>query len=216
MQAVAKENGIILMEAFAYLHSPLIAAVKAELDKETIGEVRYLENAFVTSDYNISNIRMRKETLGGSLYDLGCYCISQAIWLLGEPESVCAIADFSDQGVDRLTTGFLSYSNGVRAAFTCGMVLPTDQDKRLDRLQIHGTKGVLRTDAEYNQAGRLCYQVVTDGQTVTRYVDVPQNYSLEIAQMGRCIALGEQPHVSADFTLATARTLDKTLAAIGY
>ena len=96
------------------------------------------------------------------------------------------------------------------------MVLPTDQDKRLDRLQIHGTKGVLRTDAEYNQAGRLSYQVVTDGQTVTRYVDVPQNYSLEIAQMGRCIALGEQPHVSADFTLATARTLDKTLAAIGY
>ena len=102
------------------------------------------------------------------------------------------------------------------AAFTCGMTLATGQDRRLDRLQIHGTEGVLRTDAEFNQAGHLSYQVVTGEQLVTRYVDVPQNYSLEISQLGRCIALGEKPHVSADFTLATARTLDKALAAIGY
>ena len=216
MQAAARENGVLLMEAFAYLHSPLIAAIKAELDRGAIGEVCYLENAFVTSDYDLSNIRMRRETLGGSLYDLGCYCISQAVWLLGEPEAVRAVADFSDQGVDRLATGILFYPGGARAAFTCGMVLPTEQYKRLDRLQIQGTKGVLRTDAEFNQAGRLSYQVITDGQVVTRYVDAPQNYSLEVAQLGRCIASGEQPHVSADFTLATARTLDKALAAVGY
>ena len=216
MQAAAKENGVLLMEAFAYLHSPLIAALKKELDSGVIGEVRYLENAFVTSDYDISNIRMRRETLGGSLYDLGCYCISQSIWLLGEPERVSAAADFSGEGVDRLTTGFLTYPDGVRAAFTCGMLLATEQDRRIDRLQIHGTKGVLRTDAEFNQTGRLSYQIVTDDQVITRYVDTPQNYSLEVAQLGRCIASGEQPHVSSDFTLAVARTLDKALAAIGY
>ena len=216
MQAAAKENGVFLMEAFAYLHSPLIAAIKAELEQGAIGDVRYLENAFVTSDYDLSNIRMRKETLGGSVYDLGCYCISQAVWLLGEPESVGAVADFSDQGVDSLATGLLRYSKGARAAFTCGMVLPTGQSKRLDRLQIHGTKGVLRSDAEFNQAGKLSYAITTEGRTVTRYIDVPQNYSLEVEQLGRCIADGEQPHVSADFTLANARTLDKVLAAIGY
>ena len=216
MQAAAKENGVLLMEAFAFLHSPLIAALKKELDSGVIGEVRYLENAFVTSDYDISNIRMRRETLGGSLYDLGCYCISQSIWLLGEPERVSAAADFSGEGVDRLTTGFLTYPDGVRAAFTCGMLLATEQDRRIDRLQIHGTKGVLRTDAEFNQTGRLSYQIVTDDQVITRYVDTPQNYSLEVAQLGRCIASGEQPHVSSDFTLAVARTLDKALAAIGY
>ena len=216
MQAAAKENGVLLMEAFAYLHSPLIAALKKELDSGVIGEVRYLENAFVTSDYDISNIRMRRETLGGSLYDLGCYCISQSIWLLGEPERVSAAADFSGEGVDRLTTGFLTYPDGVRAAFTCGMLLATEQDRRIDRLQIHGTKGVLRTDAEFNQTGRLSYQIVTDDQVITRYVDTPQNYSLEVAQLGRCIASGEKPNVSSDFPLAVARTLDKALAAIGY
>ncbi len=33
---------------------------------------------------------------------------------------------------------------------------------------------------------------------------------------GRCIALGEAPHVSRAFTLANARTLDRVLEAIGY
>ena len=216
MQAVARENGVLLMEAFAYLHSPLMAAIKAELDRGAIGEVCYLENAFITSDYDLSNIRMRKETLGGSVYDLGCYCVSQAVWLLGEPDSVRAVGDFSDQGIDKLSTGILNYADGRRAAFTCGMVLPTRQGKRLDRLQIQGTKGLLRTDAAYNQAGRLSYQIVSGGTTVIHQVDVPQNYSLEVAQLGRCIEGDEQPYVSAEFTLANARALDKVLAAIGY
>ena len=79
MQEAAREHGVVLMEAFAYLHSPLITAIKAELERGAIGEVCYLENAFVTSDYDLSNIRMRRETLGGSVYDLGCYCLSQAV-----------------------------------------------------------------------------------------------------------------------------------------
>ena len=32
MIAAANENGVLLMEAFAYLHSPIVSAVKAELD----------------------------------------------------------------------------------------------------------------------------------------------------------------------------------------
>ena len=72
MFRAAKENGVMLMEAFAYLHSPLIGAIKAELDAGAIGEVRYLENAFVTAVPREGNIRLRRETLGGSLYDLGC------------------------------------------------------------------------------------------------------------------------------------------------
>jgi len=216
MFAAAKANGVVLMEAFAYQHSPFVAAVREEIDKGTIGDVRYMEAALITSDYDLSNIRMRRETLGGSVYDLGCYCVSQAIWLLGEPDDVRAVGDFSEAGVDRLATGLLCYPGGRRAAFTCGMLLATEQDRRLDRLQIHGTEGVLRCDAQFNQAGRLCYRIEKQDCAVTRYVDVPQNYNLEVAQLGRCIAEGEQPHVSAEFTLATARTLDKVLSAIGY
>ena len=67
----AKENGVFLMEAFAYQHSPYIAAVREEIEKGVIGDILYMESAFITSDYDLSNIRMRKETLGGATYDLG-------------------------------------------------------------------------------------------------------------------------------------------------
>ena len=72
MIETAKEKGVFLMEAFAYLHSPFTKAVKQEIEEKTIGDVVYMESTFITADYDISNIRMRKETLGGCLYDLGC------------------------------------------------------------------------------------------------------------------------------------------------
>ncbi len=212
----AKQCGVYLMEAFAYLHSPLTAAIKGEIDAGTIGEVRYVENAFVTSGYDKSNIRMHRELLGGGFYDLGCYCVSQALWLLGEPDGVMALGEFNEDGVDTLATGVLAYKNGARAVFNCGMMLAPTVGKRWDRLVIFGTKGVLRTDAEYNQRGRLSYQITSGDTTVTRYVDTPHNYALEVEQLGRCVAGVETPWVSAGFSVMNARTMDRVLKAIGY
>ena len=97
MFRTAEENGVLLMEAFAYLHSPFVKAVKAELDAGTIGEIRYLESAFITGRRPDTDIRLRKETYGGALYDLGCYAVSMAMWMLGkEPDTVRAAAQFSD------------------------------------------------------------------------------------------------------------------------
>ena len=112
------------MEAFAYLHSPFTKAVKQELENKTIGDVVYMESAFMTSSYDLSNIRMRKDTLGGALYDLGCYNTSQILWMLEEePENIQAISEFSQQGVDMYTTAFLNFKSGKRAVLNCGMNL---------------------------------------------------------------------------------------------
>ena len=217
MIAAAEENGVFLMEAFAYLHSPITAAIKAELDAGTIGDVLYIDSAFLTSDYVLSNIRMRRETFGGSTYDLGCYCTSQILWMLGEePESVQAIAQYSPQGVDVLTSALLRFKSGVRGSFQCGMLLATEQDKRIDRLQIHGTKGAIKSDVQFNQAGELCYTVITDAGEEVKSVSAPQNYRLEVEQLGRCILDGEQPHVSHAFTRMNARLLERVLKEIKY
>ncbi len=215
--AVARERGVVLMEAFAYLHSPFVAAVKAELDRGAIGEILYMESAFVTSDYDAANIRMRRETLGGSTYDLGCYTVSQILWMLGKaPSQVQAAADISPLGVDAYTAGVMRFADGVRASFQCGMVLATGEDKRIDRFQIHGTRGVLRSETEFNQKGELRYTIESDGRTETKSVYAPDNYRLEIEQMGRCIAEGEKPHVSNAFSLRVAQTLEEIIGQIPY
>ena len=102
---LAQENGVLLMEAFAYLHSPWLAAIKNEIDSGTIGELRYIESQFITSDYDISNIRMRKETCGGCTYDLGCYTSTMISTLVGRaPDEIRASAVFAPQGIDVLTS----------------------------------------------------------------------------------------------------------------
>lgn len=217
MFACAKENGVILMEAYAYLHSPLMAAIKEEIKSGVIGDVLYMESQFITSDYDISNIRMRKETYGGALYDLGCYNTSQILWMLEEdPVKVQAVADFSDRAIDTYTTGLLTFADGKKAHFICGMVLATDKDRRIDCLRIHGTQGDIRTDAHFNQDGALTYTLTIGDESVVKCVPTPQNYSLEATQLGRCITDGEQPHISEAFSMQNAKLMEKILNIIGY
>lgn len=219
MFAAAKENGVWLMEAFAYQHSPYIAAVREEIEKGTIGDVLYMEAALITSDYELSNIRMRRDTLGGCTYDLGVYCSSLILRMLGkEPDKIQAISTFSPDGIDLYTTALLEYEGGVCAHIDCGMVLATEKNYALDRFQIHGTLGNIEAvKFGFNAPGELSYQIETfAGRKEIKTVQVPQNYRLEVEQLGRCITDGEEPAVSEAFSMANARTIDRILKAIGY
>ena len=219
MFAAARANGVWLMEAFAYQHSPFVAAVRQELDNGTIGDVRYMEAALITSDYDLSNIRMRRETLGGSVYDIGVYSCSLILRMLGkEPEKVQAVSTFSEQNVDLFTTVLMEFEGNVRAQFNCGMVLATEKNSALDRFQIHGTKGSIEAvKFGFNVPGQLQYRVRTfDGVDEIKTVDTKHNYRLEVEQLGRCITDGETPLMTEELTMSVARTIDRILQAIGY
>lgn len=216
MIQASKENGVFLMEAFAYLHSPLMREIKQCIDSGRIGELCYMEAAFTTGSHDLSDIRMRRETYGGSVYDLGCYCTSLILWMFGrEPEKVQAIAEYTPEGIDSVATGILTFSGGAKAVFNCGMCLAPGGG-RLDRMIFHGNKGRIVTDAEYNQAGTLRYSLRTENGEEVKTVEAPQNYSLEVEQLSRCV-LGEAvPYVTNEFTMMNARTIDKVLAAMHY
>lgn len=209
---IAEENHVFLMEAFAYLHSPFIAAVKNEIDAGTIGDIRYIESQFVTSDYDLSNIRMRKETNGGCAYDLGCYTTSMIQWMTGRvPDKIKAIASFSPEGVDVLTSAIFTYRSGMKAFINCGMVLKTGADHRIDQLRIEGTEGTILSTAEFNGFGDLSYTLIKNGQTEEKHISVPHNYRLEVEQMGHCILDGETPHVTKEFTISNLETIERIL-----
>lgn len=219
MFETARENGVYLMEAFAYQHSPYIAALCEEIGKGTIGEVRYMEAALITSDYVSGNIRMRRETLGGCTYDLGVYCSSLILRVLHkEPEKIQAVSTFSPEGIDLYTTVLMEYDNGAKANFVCGMVLATEKNACLDRFQIHGTFGSIESvNFGFNAPGELSYRVRTfDGTDKVRTISVPQNYRLEVEQMGRCITENEMSAVSEAFSIQNAEIIDRILKEIGY
>ena len=214
MFRAAEENGVLLMEAFAYLHSPFIRAIREELAAGAIGSLRYIESAFITGRRADTDIRLRRETYGGALYDLGCYPVSLALWLMDrEPDDVRAAAQFSDRKIDLFTSALLLYDDGAVANLDCGMLLPTGM---LCRFHLHGTRGEIVSPVAFNQRGEIPYTVIRDGRSETKTVEVPNNYMLESEQLSRCILAGETPHVSKAFSLRTARVMDRILQAIGY
>ena len=215
----AKKNGVHLMEAFAYQHSPYLTAIEEEIANGVIGDIRYMEAALITSDYVPENIRMRRDTLGGCTYDLGVYPCSLILRMIGkEPEKVQAVSSFSEEHIDLFTTVFMEYEGGVKSHLNCGMVLATEKNSALNRLQIHGTKGSIEDVVfGFNMPGELKYKVKTfDGYEEVKTVNVPQNYRLEVEQLGRCITDGETPFVTEDFSVANARIIDRILEVIGY
>ncbi len=216
MFAVAGENNVILMEAYAYLHSPYVAALKEDIASGIIGDVLFVDSAFYTQYYT-DDIRMYKKMGGGAVYDLGCYCSTLILSLVdSEVDTVMAQAEFNEYGADVLASALLKFRNGVRAAFNVGMNLGVESNARKDRLYVHGTKGVIDSPVEFNQAGELSYTITAGGKTTVRSVSAPQNYSLEVAQLGRCIESGEKPFVTEEFTVKNAELLDAVLGQIGY
>lgn len=214
MFAVAKENGVFLMEAFAYLHGDYMKSLVNDVKSGVIGDVVYVDTAFVTQGYK-SDFRLKKSLGGGMLYDLGCYCTTMILSLVdSEVEYARSVAELNEDGVDAFAASIIKFRNGVRASFDVGMVLGTESNARYDRLFIHGTKGDIKSEAEYNGAGELCYRIIADGKATLRTVTVPQNYSLEITQLGNCILGNGKPYVSEEFTLKNAELLDRLLASI--
>lgn len=216
MYKAAEDNGVILMEAYAYLHSPYVQSLKDDIASGIIGDVCYVESSFVTQGYN-EDIRLYKEQGGGAMYDLGCYCTTMILSLIdSEPVFVKADAEFSDQDVDLMTAAIIRFENGARAMMHVGMILGKDTNARYDNLYVYGRKGSIRSAVEFNQEGTLLYCITTDKGTIERKVKAPQNYSLEVEQLGRCILSGEKQHVTPEFSIKNAKLLDSVFEKTGY
>lgn len=205
--------GVKFMEAFAYLHSPIIKAVREALDSGVIGVPGFIETTFLTSGYSAENIRVQRDTLGGGVYDLGCYNISLILTLLDEePSMVKAFARFTHEQIDDFASAYMEFPSGCRTSIVTGMCSP----QRSDRFFIHGSKGTIEAPIPFNACGRLSYDVVEGDKTTTYYVETPNNYKLEVEQLGRCISDGEDPYVSHEFSIRNARAIDQVLIEMGY
>ncbi len=221
MYKAAEDNGVVLMEAYAYLHSPYVKALQDIIKSGEIGEVDYIDTAFLTQDYS-DDFRLHKALGGGGIYDVGCYCTTMILSLIDSPvEYIKADAELDGEGVDHMASVLIGFAGGARASFNVGMALGIDTSDRYDRLFIHGSKGYIRSDVEYNQEGELEFAVTVKndaGERIRsiRSVSADSNYTLELEQMNSCIRGESQPHISREFSLKNMRLLDRILDAVGY
>lgn len=131
MAAAAKAAGRLLMEAFMYRFHPRSRRIRQLLRAGGIGAPRLIRCAFCyrmgAEDYaNPLNARLKPETGGGALLDVGSYCVSVARWLYGaEPRQVQCQAFYHPAGVDQHVTGMLKFEGQrlatLEASFIAGL-----------------------------------------------------------------------------------------------
>jgi xylose dehydrogenase (NAD/NADP) len=139
MAAAADSAGVVCMEAFMYRFHPRIDAVSDLIATGVLGEVRSMYSAFTFKLASPDNIRLDPDLGGGSLMDVGCYCINVFRTIsANEPTEVQAQAVWTDRGVDEQMAGMLRFEGGKIAQFDCALTM-----ERRECLHIAGTDGHL-------------------------------------------------------------------------
>lgn len=211
MFRVAKENDVYLMEAYAYLHSPYVASLKADIQSGILGEIEYIESAFIGQEFT-EDFRLHRAYGGGAIYDLGVYSSSMILSLVdSEVDFAKAVYEMGGEDVDIHSACIMRFANGVRASFNAGFLFKAGSNSRFDRLFIHGSKADIRSEVEYNRAGDFSYRIITKEGEIVRKGYAPSNYRLEVEQLTRCILEGEKPLITPEFSIKNAKLLDRIL-----
>jgi xylose dehydrogenase (NAD/NADP) len=136
---VAAQEDRLLMEAFMYRHHPQTATLARLVADGAVGRLRLIRAAFSFPLSDSTNVRLQVSLEGGALMDVGCYCVSAARLLAGEPDAVSGEQVIGGDGVDVLFTGTLRFADDVIAYFDAGMVVAPPRSA----LEVVGSDGVL-------------------------------------------------------------------------
>lgn len=208
MKEACEKNGVLLMEAFAYRHSPLTLKVKSLVDSGTIGTLKFIESYFSYPLEDLTNVRLIKDLAGGSLYDIGCYNINIIRYIAGsEPFSICAYGELGDKsGVDESCSILMEFANGLNAVSYCSF-------KCTDRCEykIVGESGVIEVIVKFNSKGSTKIIIRKNSGTEEINVECPDNYMLEVEQFGRCILEGQKPLLTLEDSYNNAKVIDAAL-----
>lgn len=128
MVQAAQRNERLIMEGFMYRFHPRSLRIKELVESGAVGQISLLHSAFtfpVMRDGSNERLFL-PEMGGGSLWDVGCYGVSVARWLLAaEPVDVVAQAVYCKSGVDVNFIGTLSFASGalavVESSFTAAL-----------------------------------------------------------------------------------------------
>jgi predicted dehydrogenase len=200
---LARSRGRVVVEAFQYRHHPQPSEVKRLLDEGAVGRVQLVRGSFSFLLQSLDDVRADPELDGGSLMDIGCYCVSIARYLLGEPERVAGEQVLGPSGVDMAFHGTLRFSGDVVAQFDCSFTQPT-----YERVDVVGDHGWLLVDTPWRAQGEG--ELLIRHQEHLRRIDVPEAdaYRLQLENFAAAVAHEAAPVITPVDMLGQARTIE--------
>ena len=201
--ATAAGRGLVLMEAFMYRHHPQTQRVQELVERGAVGRLRLIRSTFSFPLGDLGNVRARPELDGGSLMDVGCYCVSGARLLAGEPERVLGEAVLGSTGVDMAFHATMRHADGVVSQFDCSFSLPLRQE-----LEVLGEEGILRVAAPWrvDWGGPVTLRRGDGVEEVA--VGEADAYRLELENLAAAVRGDAEPRLGRDDALGQARTIE--------
>jgi predicted dehydrogenase len=185
----AEERGLVVSEGFMWRHHPQTAKLVELAAEDVIGRLRIVRAAFgfdVASVHGAGDARLDPALDGGSLMDVGAYCVNAIRLLAGEPERVQAMQALGPTGVDLTFAATLALPGEVIAHFDAGFVVP-----RRAALEVVGEQGtVFVADPWQPRAPAVELGRPTEHDTVEREpiaVEQADSYVLELDNISGAI-----------------------------
>ena len=213
MEASAR-TGVPVMEAFAYLHDPMMGRIRELVRSGALGQLRYIEANFSYLLKDTSNVRLIRPLGGGATYDLGCYPVSFIRALAGEePASIHTTGRLGAQTrVDEDVLVQMEFASGLHALSYCSF-----QAHWSTYNLVLGETGSIEFPTIFDRGEEKRIIVSTaEGGSHEETFTTGTRYSLQVEQMGRVILEGERPAISLEFSLGNAVAMDEILRACGY
>ena len=142
MAAACAAAGVTLLEAYMTPFHPRAMAIETLVASGRLGGLRFARAAFTGVLDRPDDHRWRPEMGGGSLLDVGIYCVAPLLAVAGRtPARVEASAALAKSGVDASFSGWLDFGDGFTATIECSFEAPERQS-----LEIVGTEAALLVD----------------------------------------------------------------------
>jgi predicted dehydrogenase len=172
--------------------------------KGRIGSPKFFNSSF-SMTVKGDNIRTEKELGGGTLYDIGVYCINAARHIFrAEPKEVMAVSVNSGPPnlaeIDESTGALLRFEGERVAAFVTSFNAADVASYR-----IVGTKGLIHVDPAYEYAEGLGYELTIDGKTTRKKIGKRDQFAPELLYFSDCIRRNRQPEPSGEEGLQDVR-----------
>ena len=212
MIAAAKAAKVPLMEAMWTRFLPAVRKAVSLINEGAIGDVRMIQSDFgFRTEVNPSGRLFDKHLAGGGLLDVGVYCVSFSVMLLGAAHAATGIADIGTTGVDEQAAAVMSFDGGRLAYFSTAIRTSTPMEAT-----VMGTNGSLRIESPFFAANKITLN--RGGKT--EVIDVPfvgNGYNYEAAEVGRLI---REQKIESDImswtdTMRTMEAMDRIRAVWG-
>jgi predicted dehydrogenase len=185
----AESAGLVLSEGFMWRHHPQTAKLVELVANGAIGRLRVVRAAFsfqLAAVHGADDSRFDPDLDGGSLMDVGSYCLSAIRLLAGEPERLQGQQVVGPSGVDVSFVAALALPDDRLGHFDCGFVLPSRGE-----LEVVGEEASLFVDDPFH-ARSPGIELRREDRTDRIVVDRANSYRLELDNVSGAIR-GEEP-----------------------